>query len=678
MLNKRFLGFAWLFFTGLLLATYFLSCQGRPSARVSHWKNIRDGVFYINKSASVDVKGVRVTWSQVWQADAQQERLYFQDPYGSLLKLRTIKPTETSGTEFFRFTEHNGHYRLEIPGYSFRKYNLQIRERLATVFEPVKLHFSASVPSGTRLYFKVPARHAFSLGGKYYGGVKKLIATNVANSKQTVTLHLRNYSAQEYSRHDLVTIPAHKEDRIWSLVFKGSGKVSFWLDGIPNLFSLRKKDLFVHEYQTGTANINVASHVVGTMPKVGAALPFAMPPANSYPLLKELKLKSANYYIFKDVLENNILRDHNFRSLYKHKFNILDDISILANSGRVSVLKDIEKAKDFINKYFENRPVLNQKGISYIAFADEPNLNYSSYKDYENYFRRMAQSVKNNRQLSGQNIKIAAPASSRMVNGPTRSGSAERKGLDWTKKLLKKHPHLVDAVSWHEWLIRDLIATPFYRDTVKQVVGVVGRDPVSGKPLKDLIIAQTNISSGLSLSPYEQDTFFAALWWVSVVINASVDGDLAMINWFKVADDKVYKKGLVTSIGGKFIKKPVAYAMSFINEFALTNVLQTSCDAIEVDVIALTNKEQSKIHLLGVNKSQRQQKMYVIIDVPKALLEKNPMIDMITLRDELKQKITVLSDVPIQNRTAIRLNLPRKTIFVIRLYEQVKNKTEAW
>ena len=114
-------------------------------------------------------------------------------------------------------------------------------------------------------------------------------------------------------------------------------------------------------------------------------------------------------------------------------------------------------------------------------------------------------------------VKVAVPASSRFLHGPMRDDAYRRRGIDWAARLLKQHAEDIDAIAWHEWMVRNLYATGLYSDTIRAAADLVGYDD-KGRPLKVLLIDQTNISSGNSVSPYEQNTHFAALWWASVII----------------------------------------------------------------------------------------------------------------------------------------------------------------
>jgi hypothetical protein len=196
-----------------------------------------------------------------------------------------------------------------------------------------------------------------------------------------------------------------------------------------------------------------------------------------------------------------------------------------------------------------------------------------------------------------------------LINGPFADNAADKRGIDWAKRLLKESGDQIDALAWHEWMVRDLLATRVYRDSVRRAADLVGLD-ANGRPRKALLLDQTNLSSGSSLSPYDQETHFTSLWWASVVINASQDGLLDMLNWFQAADEPEYPKGMLRVLGDdRFELKPVGLAQQFIQQHWLPHVMQLQNDAFEVDVLAMA--DDLKRSLLGVNKGSRLQHVSV-------------------------------------------------------------------
>ncbi|MNQ83665.1 hypothetical protein D3C85_987580 [compost metagenome] len=142
---------------------------------------------------------------------------------------------------------------------------------------------------------------------------------------------------------------------------------------------------------------------------------------------------------------------------------------------------------------------------------------------------------------------------------------------------------------------------------MRRAADVVGRKD-NGRPSKALLLDQTNISSGGTVSPYEQETHYASLWWASVAINCSQDGLLDMLNWFQAADDPHHRKGMISLPGpDRYELKPVGLAQQFIQAHWLDQVQRLDNSAFEVDALAMSRQQQRSV--LGVNKGIRLQQI---------------------------------------------------------------------
>ncbi|MCF5705349.1 hypothetical protein [Pseudomonas syringae] len=565
------------------------------------WGDIRDGSLYLQADRP---DTVTVRWVPAWQAEANEEHIYLLDGQGKLQGERLIKASETRGSQSWTLLPGAASSRLEIPGYSFRSYRIEHDEKTVALFAPAKVHFSAEVRNATELYFRVaPGEHAV-LAGKFHGGVSGLQAQRVGD-EQTLTLALKPYRA--YWQFDQVALPVSQQEQLWRLRLRGTGKAAFWLDGTANLFAQNPQQLQPLREDPGQTHLTLHDKILGRTPDLGIALPYLVPPPASHALLDALRPGAASYYSFVDVTAKNPHFEDAFRQLYQNRFGIRQDITLLAGTGRQADLRADAQSNSGLDAWLAGTRALDGKGTHYIGFADEPNLNYSSYEQYRAIFNSMARQVRSDPANAKAGVRIAMPASSRLVNGPFTENAADKRGIDWARRLLSESADQVDALAWHEWMIRDLLATRVYRDSVRRAADLVGLD-AKGQPRKALLLDQTNLSSGSALSPYDQETHYTALWWASVVINASQDGLLSMLNWFQAADEPPYGKGMVRiHDDGRFELKPVGLAQQFIARHWLPQVLQLDNDAFEVDVLAMAGDEQRA--LLGVNKGTRLQRV---------------------------------------------------------------------
>ncbi|WP_019580124.1 hypothetical protein [Pseudomonas mandelii] len=574
-----------------------LSAQAAPM----RWTDIRDGSLYLQADRP---DTLTIQWVPAWQADANEEHLYLLDGNGNLKGDRLIAASESRGKQSWPLAPGAASYRLEIPGYSFRRYTVEHDERTVALFAPAKVHFSAETRGGDELYFKVaPGEHAV-LAGKFHGGVSALLAQRVGDNKQ-VTLALKPYRA--YWQFDQLELPVTQDEQVWRLRLQGSGKVAFWLDGTANLFAQNPQQLKPLREDAGQTRLTLHKETLGPTPNLGIYLPYVLPPQSSFAALDALKPQAGSYYSFVDVTAQNPHHEDAFRQLYQNRFGITQDITLLAGSQRQADLRADTTSNAGLDAWLTATRALGGGGTHYIAFADEPNLNYSSYANYQAIFNSMARQVRSDPANAKAGIRIAMPASSRFVNGPFTDDAADKRGIDWARRLLAESGEQIDALAWHEWMVRDLLATRVYRDSVRRAAELVGLD-AKGRPRKALLLDQTNLSSGSSLSPYDQETHFASLWWASVVINSAQDGLLDMLNWFQAADEPNYPKGMVRVLGGdRFELKPVGLAQQFIRQHWLKNVMRLDNDAFEVDVLAMATEHQRS--LLGVNKGARLQRV---------------------------------------------------------------------
>ncbi|QIH07946.1 MULTISPECIES: hypothetical protein [unclassified Pseudomonas] len=561
------------------------------------WGDIRDGSLYL-QAAAADTLHLR--WSPAWQSDANHEQLYLLAPDGQLLQALDIPASQAYGQQDIHLPAAQGDYRLQVPGYSFRNFKIGHDSATQAQFEPAKVHFSADVAEGAELYFQVAAGERAVLAGKYHGGVSVLQAVRLSDGLQ-VRLKLERH--EQYPQFDQVPLPPASQDEVWRLSMGGSGKVGFWLDGTANLFAQDLHQLHPLQWTPGQVELTLKPQARGPSPHLGIALPYAQPPQSTFELLRALGARSANFYSFVDVIKSEPLREIGFRRLYREMFAIDHDITLLAGTGRRPVLEADRQTLAGLDAWLADSAQLGNRGTHYLAFADEPNLNYPSYAAFAAYFGQMLEHTRANPDTRAAGVRIAMPASSRLLDGPFRVGAGQRRGIDWAQRLLQEHGEDIDALAWHEWMVRDLLATRRYRDSVRAAAQLVGLDE-HGRPRKALLLSQTNISSGPDLSPYQQDTHYAALWWMSVVVNASQDGLLDMLNWFQAADEPEYPKGMLALRDAqRFALKPVAKAQQFIQQHWLGEVQALDNPAFEVDALAL--RDGARHSLLGVAKTPR-------------------------------------------------------------------------
>lgn len=587
-----------------ILFLFLLTALFHPAfASQVHWQSIRDGSFLVFPE---NEDTLSIEWKDAWLSNANDEEIYLINNNGELTKKVKINKNSSSGKYQIHIIKKNAPYKLIIPGYSFRNYKVSHSKETHSLFEPNKLHFSVDIPHQAIIYFKSPKNAEVTFSGKYHSGVRKITLQRLSDNL-TINLNLKNHS--DYPKFDSTQLPSSATDEIWQVSFSNSGKIAFWLDGAKNLFALAPTQLDPVSLPVAQTQIVLTGLASGFSPDIGVALPYITPPSHSLALLDSLHIKAASFYSFVDVITKNLEREQEFRSLYDQRFKIKNNITLLAGTHRKAVLEANTETLNGLTLWTEDSLRLDPTANHYIAFADEPNLNFSSYQEFSNYFSSMLSHLKGLPNITQSGIKVAVPASARFLDGPFRSSAQSRLGIDWTKRLLAEHDSDIQAIAWHEWMTRNLYATRRYQDSINAAAKLVGLDG-NGRPQKALLIDQTNISSGNSVSPYEQETQYAALWWASVIINASQTGLLEMLNWFHIADELDHQKGLIAvSEQGELRLKPVAKAHAFLTKDWLKEVKKVENSSFELDI--LHSQDNDRNQLIGVNKSTRKHQLNI-------------------------------------------------------------------
>jgi len=433
-----------------------LSAEATPM----RWADIRDGSLYLQPDRP---DTVTVQWVPAWQADANEEHLYLLDGQGKLQAERLIAASESRGSQSWPLAPSAASYRLEVPGYSFRRYTVEHDDHTVALFAPAKVHFSAETRDGDELFFKVPAGERAVLAGKFHGGVGAFQAQRVGDGKQ-LSLALKPYP--QYWEFDQVELPVASTDQVWRLRLRGSGKAAFWLDGTANLFAQNPQQLKPLREDPGQTRLMLHKEILGKAANLGMALPYALPSANPLALLKSLNPRAASYYSVVDIMASRPHYEDAFRRLYQDRLGIRQDITLLAGSQRKADLQADATSNAGLDAWLAATRALGDEGTHYIGFADEPNLNYPDYASYQRLFISMARQVRSNPDNFKAGVRIAMPASTRLVNGPFADNATDKRGIDWARRLLAESGDSIDALAWHEWMIRDLLATRVYRDNV--------------------------------------------------------------------------------------------------------------------------------------------------------------------------------------------------------------------
>lgn len=578
------------------------------------WATLRSGKLHMTR-ADTAILNIGVTWTNAYIAESTQDTLYYQSSTGSTI--RTDLLTAASGSLNIAMSG-TGHQMLNIPAAGYRAFSVVIPNAYKSMFEPTKVHQCMSIAAAYEVYFSVPASTAFTLGGKYYGSgnVTAITIVNVADELDTATLNL-NAGYTEYADYDTSAISSTGSTRIFKMTFTGSGRVAFWVDGIPNLFAKTQADLFSVSYGAGTSTITVGA-TAGVVPVIGATLPYETLTSQAQAVAVDLDMTGTSRYHKQTHLTNNPSHDVSFLALAEttlglsaYQSSVRDDPTIIASTSSVV---------SFYETYMNARHDSGYLQTTYMAFADEPNLNYTTLSTFNDEFATIATAIKNNANPDVASTLIGFPQSSKFINGPNTSSPDTRRGYDQAAWGLQNHYTKFDAITWHEWMVRDLISTPWYYDSINAAYTLGQTYKPQGGTDKKLIISQTNMMSGDSTSTYEQDTFYASLWWASVVAQSTRTGKLNALIWFLLYGDTNHGKGMATANDAGCVDKIVAQSQKFLAAHMGTTALTTTSNHPEVDM-AGTLTAGGLLKVFGVNKGPRAQT--VTINLPSTVAAMN-------------------------------------------------------
>lgn len=459
---------------GLYTLLALLSLAPGAQAESMQWSSIRDGSLYL-RAAQPD--RLKIGWSPAWQSDANREQLYLLQPDGQLFKQLEIRADQAYGEQDIELPAATGDYRLQIPGYSFRGFTVSHRGSTAAQFEPTKVHFSAEVHSGAELFFRVAAGEQAILAGKYYGGVSVLQASRLSDGAK-VRLELKEHPA--YGQFDQVALPPVEQDEVWRLALGGSGKAAFWLDGTANLFAQEVQQLHPLDQPRGKAHLQLNprywGHAApGHRPALcpAAAVHLRSVAGDWRPRGQLLQLRRCDQAGARAGNRLSPAVPRALRDRPRHHPAGRYRAPRCARGGR----PELRRPRRLAGR--QRAPGRQRPALPGLRRRAQPQL--PGLQQLRPVLRADAGPAKANPEARAAGVRIAMPASSRLLDGPFRVGAGQHRGIDWARKLLERHGQDIDALAWHEWMVRDLLATRRYRDSVRAAAELVGLDAGAGR-----------------------------------------------------------------------------------------------------------------------------------------------------------------------------------------------------
>lgn len=561
-----------------------------------------------------------IDFSAAYTADANEETLWIQDAAGNLLSEVRLYENDLQGRRQFPIKKDQT-YKVVIPGYSFRNYQLTFEESTKWVIEPVKLHFMGTLPDAARFYFKLePGEDAkFCMKDYNRGAIESPYGATLTRMSDNFVVNCPLQIKNWFYEHDTFQVPIDPTvAQTWRVDLIGQGRTAMWLDGVPNIFAESASKYFRPTYPANTVTAKTptfgAGTSVGKVPLFGCYSPYVKIPDGAVSdLFTSLKTQTTSMYTFADVMAANPNHENIFRQELAGKFGIQRDYTVLAKTGRISLF---DYATDPIVQagvaaWIDNMYRINDGNEHFLAAADEPNLGWPDFESFRKHFKAFADAVRANPKSGPAKVKIAVPASSRFDHGTTTENSAQRKGKDWSQQIVDLYPDLVDAIVWHDWTVHGLLNVRQYTTAIEAAYAQ------SNGGARRLCIEQTNTSGGSSVSLYHQNTQFATLWWAGIFAACTRTGKLDDLIWFLDHDELSHPKGLLYSNPEEtaFSMKIVGYFQGWLGGYLKGASIGVSYPIdqpkIEVDLCAFTNVKASvtRKFIFGVNKSKRSYTM---------------------------------------------------------------------
>ncbi len=580
------------------LSFYLIALQ--QAAGGAEWKGIRDGVVYVRSSKPTKVQ---ISWKAVWNARNQQKTLYWQAPDGRVLERVRISGDAKTGEKTIETHKGAGDYSLHIPGRTYREYSVITPNNTKSVLKPAKHYMSLRVEKGDRFFFLISDTSKFSFRAKYYqNGVKKITVIDPGGKKTEMTL--TKYEKRDYTKSDYIDF-LNPKPGVWRWEAAEPGKVSAWLDDTENIFALDSLSCFIPKSEKQHVSLTINSAVKGPMFRIGATMPAVKAPVTKLRALTQLHSSIASMYA---IPKRCIAKDGSVAAScdYYKQYNAIG-VQQFATVFKGDAYTDSASAKNFaafMQTYIRRQSERAEWSKHYFSIFDEPNMRFKSSAEFKRYFKRLVPCIDSIR-ASDSTMKCMIPESAGMFANPLSSDGFRRKGKDWLKPLLEDHWSHIDAISWHEWNVRHLIAAESISETIEQVWQLMQHARPEGALPKELCITQTNISPGYGISPYQSHSFYGALWISSIVAHAASTGKLSQLIWLPGVDG-FFPKGLFELKKGKRVSiRPVGRAVGFINDAQKENALEVTSSSIECNAFAMTNQFKDSVNIIVANTTQR-------------------------------------------------------------------------
>ena len=604
-----------------------------------------------------------IDYRPIWASAHCSDDVYVQAPDGAMILQHRLEPGDDTGSLTCRLDRGPGDYRVSFQAQTYRVFGLSTEPELPIAMEcyPVHMALSAFIPD--ELFFEVPeGTEAFDLCIKHHGptpievvvtppaGAPSRIAVREQfaglQSRQTMRRETDYFHNWEYEQQRFEAPPAG----VWTLQIPSEGKVSVWMEGIPSVLAAAPEDLFVPEWAPGEARVEVdAATVNGPMGLLGGSFP--PPPLMEVAdeIIPFLGLQSLCKYQGQGLREpanDDDDPDHinpdgfNWGSedpRYDAAARWGAELLVIASpadwvGGRnvpLGTERDLAEYAEFVEALLVHYNVERDTPIKFLSLLDEPNSSHD-VASVERLLRAVGERIAEHPDPRVRATRIMVPQSSMFLMYPNAAG---REGVRMAEHLYRECDDFAGGIAWDQWTHRNLFDTARYGEAVERAAEIMRTHDSDGDAEEPICIYQTNFFGGGSISFQDTRTFYASLWWASVVANAMKPGKLSSLNWFMTFDDSHHSKGLCYGPDGDYAVKPVGYAMKMLIETLLPQVVASSSSHPEVDELATLSEDGESVCLMVVNTLPRTNTASFSVTLPEAVRERPRELTVSIMQD---------------------------------------------
>lgn len=599
-------------------------------------------------------QGVRVTlevrYKPVWASSRCSDDVYVQAPDGSTLLHRRLLPGDDDGAFTCPLDRGAGDYRISFQAQTYRVFGLSSSPDVPMAIQCPPVHMALSTFVPEKLYFSVPeGTDAFDLCIKHHGPKPIEVVVTPPDGRRPLTIPLREQYAGLKSRATMRQEKGYFHNweyeqesfegpaaGTWTVEIPPEGRVSVWLQGIPNVLATTAADLFVPQLIEGHARVTVdATDTAGPMGMLGASFPppAAMRPAEAViPFIGLQSLCKYQGHKLREPANDDDDPEHiNWAGLNWGAEDPRYDAAARWGADTLVIIhpadwlggrnvptrpdRDLAEYAEFVEAFLIHYNVVRGTPIRFLSLLDEPNSSHD-VAAVERLLRAVGERIARHPDERVRATRIMVPQSSMYLAYPN---TADREGVRMAERLYSTCDEFAGGIAWDQWTHRNLFDTSRYREAVERSAQIIRERDSDGQTDEPICIYQTNFFGGGSISFQDTRTFYASLWWASVVANAMKPGKLTSLNWYMTFDDEHHMKGLCYGPDGDFAIKPVGYAMKMLIETMLDDVVVSSSSHPEVDELATISADGAGLCLMLVNKLPRENTASVDITPPEGL-----------------------------------------------------------